>query len=281
MPLLAHQLASELFKLYARKRTYIGFGAFLALQTVILAMLQHPRPKEEIAKLLGQNGLEFASHYQGLTLAVVIIAFSFTFLGGLYVALVSGDIVAKEVEEGTMRLVLSRPVSRERVLMVKLAACLVYTLSLVVFLGVTALVIAAGYRGGLGKLFIVIPEEQLFAFYDTGEGLWRYTRAVICLAYATCVIAALGFMFSCFRMKPAAATILTLSVLFVDLVLNQLPYFRSLRGWFISHHASFWVRTFLEHPPWPGIARSMAYLFVLSVSFVIVGVVGFRQRDLK
>ena len=279
--LLAHQLASELHKLYARKRTYIGFGAFLALQGVILAMLQHPRPKEEIAKLLGENGLEFASHYQGLTLSIVIIAFSFTFLGGLYVALVSGDIVAKEVEEGTMRLVLARPVSRLRLLMLKLAACLVYTLSLVVFLGLSALLLASIYRGGLGKLFIVIPDEQLFAFYDTGEGLFRYARGVLCLAYATCVIAALGFMFSCFRMKPAAATILTLSVLFVDLVLTQLPYFRTLRGWFISHHAGFWVRTFLEYPPWPSIARSVAYLFALSVTFVVIGAVGFQRRDLK
>ena len=77
-------------------------------------MLQHPRPKEEIANLLGDNGLAFADYYQGLTLSIVIIAFSFTFLGGLYVALVSGDIVAKEVEDGTMRLVLARPVSRLR-----------------------------------------------------------------------------------------------------------------------------------------------------------------------
>ncbi|MBB6441432.1 ABC-2 type transport system permease protein [Phycisphaera mikurensis] len=244
-------------------------------------MLQHPRPKEEIAKLLGENGLEFASHYQGLTLAVVIIAFSFTFLGGLYVALVSGDIVAKEVEEGTMRLVLARPVSRVRLLGVKYAACLVYTLSLVAFLGVTALTLASLYRGGLGRLFIVIPDEQLFAFYGTGEGLYRYARGVLCLAYATCVIASLGFMFSCFRMKPAAATILTLSVLFVDLVLGQLPYFKSLRHWFISYHAGFWVRTFLAYPPWPMIARSALILFALSATFVSVGIVGFQQRDLK
>ena len=244
-------------------------------------MLQHPRPKAEIARLLGENGLGFAEHYMGLTLAIVIIAFSFTFLGGLYVALVSGDIVAKEVEEGTMRLLLARPISRSRLLMLKLAACLVYTVSLVFFLGVSALALASAYRGGLGELFIVIPDEQLFAFYGTGEGLFRYARGVACLAVGTCVVAALGFMFSCFRVKPAAATILTLSVLFVDLVLTQLPYFKSLRGWFISYHAGFWVRTFLEYPPWPAIARSVAYLFALSASFVAIGVVGFQQRDLK
>ena len=47
--------------------------------------------------------------------------------------------------------------------MLKYAACLVYTFSLVAFLGLTALALASVYRGGLGKLFIVIPDEHLLA----------------------------------------------------------------------------------------------------------------------
>ena len=271
----------ELFKLYARRRTYIGFGAFLLLQAAILAMLQHPRAKAEVGKLLDANGLEFAAHYQGLTLAIVVIAFSFTFLGGLYVALVAGDIVAKEYEEGTLRLVLARPVSRTRLLLTKYAACVIYSVSLVLFLGVTALLFAGIYRGGLGRLFIFIPEEDLFAFYDTGEGLFRYARGVTCLAAATVTITSLAFMFSCFKMKPAAATILTLSLLFIDVVLMNLPYFRSLRHFFGSYHMGFWVRTFHAYPPWPAIAESVLILVGLSATFVTVGIAHFARRDLK
>ncbi len=264
-----------------RKRTYIGFGAFLGLQALILLMLQHPRAKGEVSALLGQNGLAFESYYMGLTLAIVIILFSFTFLGGLYVALVAGDIVAKEVEDGTMRMILARPVSRTRLLMLKLAACLIYTIVLVVFLGVSALAFASGYRGGLGQLFIFIEPERLFAFYDTAEGLWRYARSVLCLAYGTLTIACLAFMFSCFKMKPAAATILTLSVFFIDVVLQNLPYFQSLRHYFMSYHIGFWVRTYHEYPPWAAIGRSVLILAGLMVTFVAVGVTNFRLRDLK
>ncbi len=271
----------ELYKLYARRRTYIGFGAFVLLQAAILAMLQHPRAKGEIGKLLNANGLDFGDHYGGLTLAIVVIAFSFTFLGGLYVALVAGDIVAKEYEEGTLRLVLARPVSRVRLLLVKFAACVIYSVSLVLFLGVTALLFASVYRGGLGKLFIFIPEENLFAFYDTGEGLFRYVRGVCALAAATITITSLAFMFSCFKMKPAAATILTLSLLFIDVVMMNLPYFRSLRPWFASYHMGSWVRTFHTYPPWPAIAESALVLVGLSATFVTIGIAHFAQRDLK
>lgn len=179
------QFGHELYKLFARKRTYIGFGAFVLLQSAILALLQHPRAQGEVAELLEMNGLAFEEHYQGLTLAIVIIAFSFTFLGGLYVALVAGDIVAKEAEDGTLRMILARPVSRTRLLLIKLLACALYTVVLVLFLGATALLFASAYRGGLGRLFIFIEQEDLFAFYDTAEGLWRYTRSVVCLAYGT------------------------------------------------------------------------------------------------
>lgn len=279
--LIVHQFLDECFKLFARRRTYIGFGAFVVLQGLILALLQHPKARDSVATLLEQNGLGFDDHYRGLTLGIVVIAFSFTFLGGLYVALVAGDIVAKEVEDGTMRMVLARPIGRVRLLLIKFAACVGYTLVLVWFLGVTAVTFASLYRGGLGQLFIFFPDEELFAFYDTGEGLWRYARSIACLSYATLTIAALGFMFSCFRMKPAAATILTLSVLFVDVVLMNLPYFAELRHWFMSYHIGFWVRTYHAVPPWPAIAESVAWLTGLIATFVVVGVTHFAGRDLK
>ena len=158
--LIFRQFGFELFKLYARRRTHIGFGAFLALQLLILGLLQHPRAKAQVAALLDANGLDFADHYRGLTLAIVIIAFSFTFLGGLYVALVAGDIVAKEVEDGTLRLVLARPVSRVRLLLVKLAACVTYSLSLVAFLGCTALIFASVYRGGARQAVHLHPRRR-------------------------------------------------------------------------------------------------------------------------
>ncbi len=281
MTLWYAQFRAEWFKLFARRRTYIGFGAFLALQGMILLLLQHPRAKQQVGELLTDNGLAFEAHYMGLTLAVAIIAFSFTFLGGLYVALVAGDIVAKEVEDGTLRMVLARPVSRERLLGLKLAAAALYTVTLVVFLGVSALALASLYRGGLGRLFVFIPDERLFGFYDTAEGLVRYFTAVSLLAYGTLTIAALAFMFSCFRMKPAAATILTLSVFFIDAVLTNLPYFRDFRSWFMSYHIGCWVRVFHDHPPWPQIGRSLLILAGLMTSFALIGISHFATRDLK
>ena len=281
MTLFLRQLGYELLKMGARKRTWIGFGAFVAVQVAILALLEHPKAKANVGELLSGNGLVLAEYYQGLTLAVVVIVFTFVLLGALYIALVSGDMVAKEVEDGTMRMLLARPISRGRLMTIKWLACTIHAVVLVWFLAATALVFATLYKGGLGKLFVFIQEEQLFAFFDTGEGLWRYARAVALLSYATLVVSSLAFMFSSFAMKPAAATILTLSVFFVDLVLQNMPFFRGFRGWFMTYHTGFWARSFHEHVPWPSLAQSAAYLLALNATFFGVALMRFCTRDLK
>lgn len=279
--MIARQIGHELFKLFARKRSYIGFGAFLLVQLTILALLELPKAKRAVSELLERNGLAFAEYYKGLTLAVVTIVFTFVLLGALYIALVAGDIVAKEVEDGTMRMVLSRPVSRLRLMVVKWIAAAIYTVSLVAFLGVTALLFASISKGGLGNLFVFIQEEGLFVFTDTGDGLFRYVRAIACLCYSTLTITSLAFMFSCFNMKPAAATILTLSFFFVDLVLRNMPFFKAYERWFVTHHTAFWARTFADYPDWPSILESVAYLAALSATFWMVGATRFCTRDFK
>ena len=281
MNLLLRQIGYELLKMFARKRTYIGFGAFALVQLAILLLMEHPRAKRNIGELMSRNGLMFAEYYQGLTLALVIIVFTFVLLGALYIALVSGDIIAKEVEDGTMRMVLSRPISRLRLLTIKTIAASTYTFALVTFLGGTALLFATIYKGGLGKLFVFVQERDLFAFYDTGPGLLRYGLAILLLSFATLAISNLALMFSCFKMKPAAATILTLSLFFVDMILQNMPFFRSFHHWFVTYHTGFWVEAFQPTVPWPRLAESVLYLLALNITFCVVGAMRFCTRDLK
>jgi len=275
------QLGFELWKMFARRRTYIGFGAFMVMQVAVLAAFQLPKAQQAAARPLERLGYTFADYYQGLTLAVLIIVFTFVLLGVIYVTLVAGDIVAKEVEDGTMRLVLSRPISRLRLLLIKWLACCIYTITLVVFLGVSALVMATAYRGGLGNLFVFVPEEKIFSVFDTWTGLLRYTRAVGFLALVTLTFSSLAFMFSCFRMKPAAATILALSVFFVDFLLRNFPYFKDYEWYFVTYHTASWARTFRDPTPWNELAESLLILLALNVTFFIIAAVHFAQRDLK
>ena len=223
MNLLALQIRGELLKLFARKRTYIGFGAFFAIELILLFLLRLDRVERSIRQAIERTGYAADEYLSGLTLALLILLWSVFLLGSLYLALISGDLVSKEVEDGTMRMLLCRPISRFRLLAIKAFSAFVYTVCLVLFIGVTALATGMIY-GGAGGMFVFAPLEGIFALYDFGTGLSRYVLAMPLLAASLFTVSALGFCFSCLNMKPAAATILTLSVFFVDMIVKNIPY---------------------------------------------------------
>jgi ABC-2 type transport system permease protein len=280
MSLFFLQMRNELHKLFARKRTYLGFAAFVAVEILLLLLLNLPKPKAGFRKLIEQNGYGFDQYFSGATLGLLMLMWTTFLLGALYLALVAGDVVAKEVEDGTLRMILCRPISRLRVGFLKYAACVLYTFALTFFIGITALVAGLLYCGW-GGLFAIAPLEQLLAMHEAWPGLWRYLGALPLLGFGLVSISSLGFLFSCCEMKPAAATILTLSIFFFDSIFRSIPYFESLRGWFMTSHMTLWLRIFEYHIPWWRITEDVTWLGALNATFALVGLAILQQRDFK
>ncbi len=280
MKLFLHQFYSELLKLFARKRTYLGFGAFLAVEGLILLLLQTPHARKRFTQSMTQHGLDFSHFFSGLTLAYVMMTYTVFVLGWLYLALVCGDIVSKEVEDGTMRMVLSRPISRTRILALKYLTCIVYTCILTLFIVVSSLLLGIADRG-LGGLIVISPWEHLFGFYETGPGLERFALAAGLLCFMMLTLSTMGFMFSCFNMKPASATVLTLSLFIVDNIVRNVPYFEDIQGYFLTHHMSMWTQAFQPTIPWANLLHSILYLGAFDLLFLAIGAFYFARRDFK
>jgi ABC-2 type transport system permease protein len=274
------QLRFELLKMFARKRTYIGFAAFLLMECLILFLLGFPKPKLHLRHIIEQNGYGFDDYYSGTTLAMMVLLWTTTLLGSLYLALVAGDLIAKEIEDGTMRMLLCRPVSRIRVTVLKYLSALIYTFALIEFIGLTALLAGLLYRG-YGGLLVMAPEAGVFALIPAARGLCLYLMAIPLLALSMCTISSIGFLFSCCNMKPAAATIVTLSVIFVDFIFRTIPSFESLKPYFITTHLSTWMHIYESYPPWWRMLEDYSYLIGLDITCLILGSAIFLQRDLK
>src|SRR5262245_33214295 len=106
------QLKNELWKLFGKKRTYIGFGVFLVAQAGMMLMFRYGPPQRDIARLLSTNGYVPDEFISALTASMIMLAPQVFLLMPLYVSLIGGDMVAKEYEDGTLRMILSRPISR-------------------------------------------------------------------------------------------------------------------------------------------------------------------------
>lgn len=282
MNLFIQQLAAESKKLFARPRTWMGYGAFFLMEALILIVYKLEGSKRALRAVVERNGLEFEAYYSSLTITFSIMIFSMVLLGSIYFALVAGDIVAKENEDGNLRMIFARPISRLRLLIVKYTAVCLYTISFVLFVGFTGYamaVLAVGWEGGL---FVMEPKMKVFAAYPQwADGAWRLLMGAIGIGFSMVSISSIAFLFSCSRMKPAAATIMTLSILFVDMILQNFPFFKPYESWFVTWRMSSWLFIMEKTIPWPKLIESYAWLGGLNLSLFLIGYTLFKNRDFK
>src|SRR5438128_10663171 len=157
------QLRNELWKLFAKKRTYIGFLMFLLAQNVIILLFRFTNgPRVSMMRTLEGNGYLAREFISALTVATFMLLPIAYMLLPLYVSLVGGDLVAKEVEDGTLRMILSRPISRFRLLLVKWLAGVAFCGLLVVALGAMALVFARCWFPWRGMFVFFLWPERIF-----------------------------------------------------------------------------------------------------------------------
>lgn len=280
--LFLQQLRGELLKLFSRPRTWMGYGAFIVMEAVILLVYKLPRSQSYMHGMLERNGLDFGTYYSSLTITFTIMLLSMFLLGSIYFALVAGDIVAKENEDGNLRLVFARPISRFRLLLVKYTAVSLYTVSFVFFVGVTGYAMAVAAVGWQGGLFVMEPKMKVFAAYpDWWEGASRLALSAAGIGISMVTLSSIAFMFSCFKIKPAAATIITLTILFVDMILQGFPFFKPYESYFITWRMSAWVFILEHNVSWPKIIESYSFLFGLNITLFTLGWLSFQTRDFK
>ena len=281
MRLFGLQLWGELVKMSARKRTYIGFGAFFATEAALVWLLALPKSRAHFQRLIEASGFSFETYWSMTSVAVVIVGLTIFILGGNFLALVVGDIVAKETEEGSFRLLLSRPISRLRLLILKYLAGAIYTFLLVLFIGLSSLVTGWLDRGWGGGLFVWAPEQGVFEVHPWPTGLQRFSGSLFFLALSTLTVSSIAFMFSCFRIKPATATILTVSIMIVDMILGNLPFAPSYKEYSLLNHMSVYARIYQQPVPWLAMVRDYSFLFGMNLSCFIIGWFAFQSRDFK
>ena len=279
MTMFYSHLRNELWKLFGKKRTYIGFGAFLLAQNAMLLAFRATRWQSDMERVLAGNGYIAQEYVSALTVALIMLIPQILLLMPLYAALVGGDLVAKEVEDGTLRMILSRPISRFRLLFVKWVAGVIFSVALVLVLGATALLFARMWFPWKG-MFVIIPGE-VFNLLPPGEGLKLYLFSHVFMTVNASVVLGIAFMFSCFNMKPAAATILALSLLFVNLVMEGIPFFERYHEYLLTYHFHAWHHVYVEPIPWAQMAESLCVLAAVSITTFLIGAAAFSARDIK
>jgi len=251
----------------------------LLAQNAMLLLFHFTHWQEGMERNLAGNGYPAQDYVSALTVALIMLIPQIVMLMPLYIALVGGDLVAKEAEDGTLRMILCRPISRFQLLTAKWVAGMIFAAVLVLVLGATALGFARCWFPWKG-MFVFAP-GMVFNALSASEGLKLYLCSHLFLTINASVILGIAFMFSCFNMKPAAATILALSFLFVNVVMEGIPFFENYRQWLLTHYFQVWLLVYSQPTPWERLGESLCVLLAFSLTSFLIGTAAFQARDIK
>jgi ABC-2 type transport system permease protein len=270
----------EAVKTFTRLRTYIGFLAFGILVPLVVAGLKMGGQRAFERNLLGALEQDFIIGGNILNGWF----FGFFFLGALWVhvpivlTLVAGDQIAGEGNAGTFRFLLTRAVSRNRIITAKFIVTLLYTALMVLFIGVLTLGLSLAVFGGGDLLvvkrgLVVLPEAVLPGHFILAWGL-----AILSMF----VVSSLCFLFSAFTDNSIGPIVATMAVIIISLIVITLPFelFQAIRPWLFVSYFDTWQKIFNDPVPWGEIARNVWILVGFTALFFSLTLAWFSRKDI-
>jgi ABC-2 type transport system permease protein len=290
-------LQIELYKISKRPRTYIAFasiaaiififhGAFKADGSSYLNMLlQTAGDTFDVDRLKIING-NFMCYLILNTLLLQI---------PILVALIAGDAISGEANMGTLRLLLTKPISRSRIIGIKFIASVIYTMALLIFMALLGLFMSKLIFGVDDMLiFRVNGESSEIAQITKDDILWRYFCAFGYATVALTVIAALALLLSVFAENSIGPIITTVCIVIVCTIISNMnvPIIdRTIKPFLFTSYLVGWKGFFYiavdeENIPikgsiedWPAIRNSL-YILLLHIGiFFGASVFFFRRKD--
>lgn len=273
-------ISIELYKIFKKWRTYIGFLVIAVIVPVInFAMLAEGEKSLDFMTRNLQQSFVFVGNLLNGYLISYFILVSLAVHIPFLITLVAGDLLAGEATAGTYRVLITRPVSRMNIVSSKFIAGFFYTALLVLWLAVMSLGIGI-ITFGTGEL-IVIKSSGIIIF-ARNDVLWRFLCAYGFAILSMSVITALSFLFSSLVENAIGPIISTMAVIIVFLIISaiQVSFFQNIEPYLFTTYMSSW-RLFFDDPvDLSAIIKSVAVLFGHIIVFFGATAIIFKRKDI-
>jgi len=271
---------NELIKIAAKPRTYISFIAITVLVGIILFAMKVDGPSyisfitASFEQTLAFEGTIMNGHLMAfIILQMLIVQIP------LLVALVTGDLVSGEAAMGSIRMLLTKPISRTQLLLSKYFAGLIYTFFILLWLGFMSVVVGK-WMFGLGDLIVLNSDGLVIIKGDDIN--WRFLGGFAVAFFALTTVATLSLLLSCFSENSIGPIVSTMSIIILFTIIGTLdvPVFDNVRPFLFTTHMAAW-RSFFDDPlPMADIKQSLLVLFTHIVVFLSIALYKFNKKDI-
>jgi ABC-2 type transport system permease protein len=272
---------NEVIKIALKPRSYLGLAAITVLVGVILFAL-----KSDGMSIISfvtssfEQTLSFEGNVLNGNLVAFIILQMLIVQIPLLVALVTGDLVSGEAAMGTIRMLLTQPISRTQLLLSKFIAGGIYTLIVIIWLGFMS-VIMGKILFGSGDM-MVLNSDGLVILQEADVN-WRYLGGFLVAFLALFTVSSLSICLSCFTDNSIGPIVTTMAIILLFTIIGTLDVhvFDSIRPLLLTTHMASW-RSFFEDPlPIQEIKNSVLILFIHNVVLITISIYMFNKKDIS
>jgi ABC-2 type transport system permease protein len=265
--------AAEFMRQWRRRRTQLALGFMVLLPVVILIAFEIGGEDDD-----GNGNGTFGSIIDvalagGLNFSLFTLFVSSSFLLIVIFALFFGDTVASEASWGSLRYLLAVPVPRGRLLGIKLAVALVYSLLAVAILIGTGLLLGT-LRYGWHPL-----QSGIAADVPAGEGLLRLLGVAGYMSITMLVVAGIAFLLSVLTDAPLGAVGGAVLLFIISSILDQITALGEIRNFLPTHFARSYLGLLTSPVQFEGIVKGTISALCYAAIFWGLAFWRFTRKD--
>jgi ABC-2 type transport system permease protein len=271
----------ETIKLLRSRRPVVASAALVLFITLMLMGFYTYADNETGGRAEFRYTFESSSYFNGLLFALYAFYFAVLIVLPIFTAAEGGAQLTSESADGTIQLLLARPISRSRIFATKLVTAVIYlTILAGVFLAMTLLVglVAVGW----GDLHIYPGVLQMTAkpqYLSQNQALRAFFLAWPATAVALMPALAMSFMVSVWVKNPINAVAASVAIYLVLYVISEIHLFIELRPYLFTTYIGYWRGFFREQIIWAELLQDGAKLLAFTFAFLSIAYHRFRIRQ--
>ena len=233
--------------------------------------------ESKLYRQLADSFIFVGSLVNGNLSAYIIIAILISHMPFLS-TIVASEIVSGEYSKGTFRMYLTRPISRNKILLSKLIIVLGYTTLMMLYFVLYTLFIS---RLIIGHGDLVVFHNGLLVLDSMDVG-WRFMLSFWLSNILMLTVTCLCFMISTFSKNSVTPIIVTISIVFIGTAVAFIPieFFEKLNPYLFTGYIDLFLTAFHDPLPYHLFLQEAIVCSVWSIIFIITSFYHFNRCDI-
>jgi ABC-2 type transport system permease protein len=274
-PISPRFLRSELWLIFGRRRNWAGMAVLAAVPILIAIAVKVSPPGGGGGGGNGGDGPDFFTSItsNGLFVALAALTVELPLFLPLAVAAISADTIAGEANLGTLRYLLTVPVNRTRMLVVKYTAIVIFAAAATLLVAAVGAIMGLALFGG-GPVTLLSGTQV-----PLGEGVLRLLAICAYVTVGLAALGAIGLFVSTLTEQPIGATIAIVMLSVSSFILDSIPQLEWLHPYLLTHWWTAFGDLLRAQVEWAGVRSGLVSAAAYIVIFTSAAWARFAGKD--